>query len=299
MQIVDRIIQSCYTLWLFTKSDVVTFVLPNTVFGICGGLSGLLTEPRTNPPSARQIFSQLPHVVAFNWLNLLIFDIANQRLPAAIAEDSLNKPWRPLPKKRISPTTAQKLLLLTIPVVLLAAFILGVGSESAILVALTWMYNDLGGGDRDYRLRNVIIATAFAVYNAGSLKLAVGEEARISWTGFLWVAIISGVILTTMHTQDLKDQPGDRLRGRQTAPLVLGDTAARWTILVSVVFWTVLSPFFWRTGASGFFLSGALAALVALRMFRWRDAEADSMTWKLWAWWTASLYALPLLKSLS
>ena len=299
VQIVDLAMQLLYTLWLFTRSDIVTFVLPNTIFGIFGGLSGLLTNTTTTHPNTHQILSRLPHVFAFNWLNLLIFDIANQRLPAAIAEDSLNKPWRPLPKKVITPAAAQTLLLLTIPVVLLAAYGLGAGPESALLVALTWMYNDLGGGDGDCWVRNGIIASAFAVYNAGSLKLAVGDESTISSNGLEWIAMISAVILTTMHVQDLKDQAGDHQRGRRTVPLMLGDAVARWTIVVSLAFWAVLGPFFWRMGASGFLLSGGVAALVVVRMLRWRDAKADSTTWKLWAWWTVTLYSLPLLKSLS
>lgn len=299
VQIVDLAVQSLYTLWLLTKSDIVTFVLPNTVFGILGALSGLLTNTTTIHPNTHQILSHLPHVVAFNWLNLLIFDIAYQRLPAAIAEDSLNKPWRPLPRKRITPAAAQTLLLLTIPVVLLAVYGLGAGPESAILVALTWMYNDLGGGDDDYRMRNGIIASAFAVYNAGSLKLAVGVESTISSSGLIWIAMISGVIFTTMHAQDLKDQAGDRRRGRQTVPLVLGDAVARWTIVLSSAFWAVACPSFWQMGANGFLLSGGVAALVVVRMLRWRNAKADSKSWKLWAFWTATLYSLPLLKSLS
>lgn len=299
VQIVDLAVDLFYTLWLFTESDIVTFVLPNTVFGIFGALSGLLTNTTTIHPSTYQILSHLPHVVAFNWLNLLIFDIANQRLPAAIAEDAINKPWRPLPKKRITPAAAQTLLLLTIPVVLLAVYGLGAGPESSLLVVLTWMYNDLGGGDGDFWVRNGIIASAFAVYNAGSLKLAVGEESTISSNGLKWIAMISAVILTTMHAQDLKDQAGDEQRGRRTVPLVLGDAVARWTIVVSLAFWAVLCPIFWRMGASGFLLSGGVAALVALRILRWRDAKADTKSWKLWAWWTVTLYSLPLLKSLS
>lgn len=148
MSAIRRALRFLYTLWLFTESDLVTFVLPNTLFGICGGLSGLLTTPASIDPSIRradktahQILLRIPHVAAFNWLNLFIFDIANQRLPASVADDSLNKPWRPLPAKRISPAAAQKLLLLTITIVLLfVPYGLGAaGPESAFLVALTWM----------------------------------------------------------------------------------------------------------------------------------------------------------------
>jgi hypothetical protein len=37
-------------------------------------------------------------------------------------------------------------------------------------------------------------------------------------------------------------------------------------------------------GSERIFLSGDVAALVAVRMLRWRDAKADHKSWKLWAW---------------
>ncbi|KAL8723629.1 MAG: hypothetical protein Q9225_000072 [Loekoesia sp. 1 TL-2023] len=299
VRIVDVARQWLYTLWLFTKSDVVTFVLPNTVFGIFGALSGLLTQPATIHPSFYQIFSRLPHVIAFNWLNLFVFDVANQRLPAAIIEDSLNKPWRPLPIKRITPTQAETLLLLTKPVVLLTAYGLGVDPESALLIALTCMYNDLGGEDRDYWMRKGVIASAYAVYVTGSLTIAAGNQSIISSDGFEWIAVVSTIILTTIHVQDLKDQAGDQRRGRRTVPLIIGDAVARWTILVPLAFWAVLGPYYWRMGASGFLLFEGVAALVAVRLLRWRDAGADRKSRKLWAWWRATYYTLPLLKSLN
>ena len=126
---------------------------------------------------------------------------------------------------------------------LLVAYSLGAGLESALLVALTWIYDDLGGGDGDYRVRNGTIASAFAVYNAGSLKLAVSDGPTISPNGLEWIAMISAVILTTMHVQDLRDQVGDRQRGRRTVPLVLGDAVARWIIVVALAFWAVLGSF--------------------------------------------------------
>ena len=299
VQIVQLTLQSVCTLWFFTESDLITFVLPNTVFGIFGALSGLLINTTTIHPNTHQILGRLLHVVAFNWLNLLIFDIANQRLPAAIVEDSINKPWRPLPTKRITPAAARTLLLVTVPVVLLALYSLGAGPESALLVALTWMYNDLGGGDENCWVRNAIIASAFAVYNAGSLKLAAGKESTISLTGLEWIAMISGVILTTMHMQDFKDQAGDEQRGRRTVPLVLGDAAARWTIVVFLAFWALLCPLFWQLKVSTLLVSGGAAGLISVRMLIWRDVKADSTSWKLWTLWTAMLYSLPLLKSLS
>lgn len=62
-------------------------------------------------------------------------------------------------------------------VVALNHFLLGVGVESLVIMALTWMYNDLRGGDEGYVVRNAIIAAAFGVYNTGSVKVALGTAA--------------------------------------------------------------------------------------------------------------------------
>ena len=286
-----------YVLWLFTKSDVLTFVLPNTFFGILGALSGLLTDPTSSSPNLLTTLARLPHVIAFNWLNLLIFDIANQRLPAAIIEDTLNKPWRPLPSALISASEADTLLHLTIPIVLLASYILGVLPQSIILITLSWMNNDLGGGE-EYWTRHTLLFAAFAVYNSASLKLAAGSSSSISEQGRNWIAIISTVIATTIQIQDLKDLAGDQQRGRRTMPLILGDEVTRWSIILALAFWSVLVLLFWRVGVCGFLMTAGLAAAITVRVLIWRDPDADCMSWKLWSWWTALLYALPLLRSL-
>lgn len=288
-----------YTLWLFTESDFFTFVLPNTMFGIFGALSGLgsSTHSKSHIP-IMQLLIRIPSIVAFNWSNLLIFDIANQRLPAAVVEDSVNKPWRPLPTRKITMSAAQAWLLMIIPTTLTIANIQKVGFESAILVTLTWMYNDLGGGDCDYRVRNAIIAAAFAVYNTASLKIALGAEtiSMISIPGQQWILVVSGVILTTMHIQDLKDIEGDRRRCRRTAPLVLGNDLTRWTIVAGLLFWSLFCPWFWQSSWIGVVQSSGTGALVAFRILKRKDPAADRLSWKIWAWWTVSLYFLPLLQ---
>ena len=81
-------------------------------------------------------------------------------------------------------------------------------------------------------------------------------------------------------------------------PLVLGDGATRWSIVLALAYWSVFVPAFWRVGVYGFVIPAGLAAVIAARVLWWRDAEADCLSWKLWTWWTAVVYALPLLRSL-
>lgn len=289
-----------YTCWLFTRSDVITFVLPSTLFGIFGLFSGLNVSSQSHPVQLDDILRRLLNVVAFNWFNTLIFDIANQRLPAAIIEDAANKPWRPLPTKRITPDAAKALLLITIPVVLVLANLYNVGFETATLITMTWMYNDLGRGDVDYLVRNALVAAAFALYNTASLKLALDVDhlSMISATGRQWILIVSGIVLTTMHVIDLKDQEGDRQVARRTAPLILGNDFTRWTLVAGVGFWSLFCPWFWGIGLEGFLLSGGLGTWVAIRVWKLRDRDADRKSWQIWAWWTVTLHSLPFLKAM-
>jgi 1,4-dihydroxy-2-naphthoate octaprenyltransferase len=61
----------------------------------------------------------------------------------------------------------------------------------------------------------------------------------------IWTTIVSMVILTTMQVQDLKDQAGDKKKGRRTAPLVLGEKVARLSISVSVLLWSLVCTIYW------------------------------------------------------
>ena len=278
-----------YTIWLFTESNIPTFVFPNTAFGILSALAGAQLLSSEAPP-AIQILLRVPLVILFNWTNVFIFDLSNQRFPDSIAEDKLNKPWRPICIGRITPNETRQLALVSIPLVLAFNAALGVWRETALLLILTWLYNDLRGGDE--LSRDFIIATAFAIYNHGSLRIAAGSTAEISTNGYLWIGVISATILMTMQVQDLKDMKGDSSRGRKTWPLVLGSVASRWIIAVSILGWALLCMWFWDAGFIGVGPLG-LGGYVAWRALYLKEPGQDGTTWRLWCLWTALLYAMP------
>lgn len=310
--LVGRLAHLANLFWLITQDDFGTFVGPNTAFGIFGALGGPLFLMQPLSPSA--VLLRLPAVILFNWSNLLIFDLANQRLPESALEDASNKPWRPVPSGLLTSDQVRRAMLVLLPLVLgLNQVLFDTGTETVLLYALTWMYNDLGGGDDGWVQRNVIIAAAFGLYNLGSVRVA--SDAQVSGLtpdAVLWILVVSAVILTTMHVQDLKDQEGDRRRGRRTAPHVLGDGTARWTIAIPVGAWSIFCTAFWgysycwgrgggRVGEvsipevviSAYIV--ILGAWVAFRCLALRTPASDRATWQLWALWTASLYVLPCL----
>jgi 4-hydroxybenzoate polyprenyltransferase len=284
-----------HTLELFTDADILTFVLPTSLFAVFGAVSG--TTLSTNASlNLFTILSRVPSILLLVWSNLLIFNIANQRLPDAILEDVLNKPSRPLPSGRISPLQARRLLLITLPIVLALSFYLGPWQETLLLFALNWMYNDLKGCDEDFVTHNLLIAIAYGLYNSAALRIACGVDSSITTLGVYWIIIVSCIIFTTTHIGDLKDQAGDKTRGRRSAPLVLGDGVSRWTIAVPVIVWSIACPFFLGVGYWGYLIPVTVGCVVSARTLLLRCSDDDTLTWKIWAMWTMVLFSLPLVK---
>ncbi|PVH96634.1 hypothetical protein DM02DRAFT_534857 [Periconia macrospinosa] len=286
-------------LWLFTQDDFATFVIPNTVFGVCTALAGAPFVYHPNLSSKLEILLRIPLVIIFNWTNLFIFDLANQR--EAVEEDRLNKPWRPIPSGRMTRAEVRKAMQIAIPAVLaFNHYYLSTGAETACIIVGCWVYNDLKVSDDSVVLRNAIISLAFGVFNSSSLKVALGVHGvgphlpRVAEAGQAWIWMYSAVIFTTMHVQDMKDQAGDKARGRNTVPLIFGDGFARWSLAVPITLWGPICALQCQVGMGNFALVSAFGAYVAWRCLRYKDQAEDRSTWQLWCAWTALLSLLPM-----
>ncbi|KAI5862503.1 UbiA prenyltransferase family [Durotheca rogersii] len=280
-------------IWAFTESDFATFVVPNTAFGILGAVAATSLSAGVRP-SGLEILQRLPIVLVFNWANLLSFDLANQRAPESVAEDRINKPWRPIPAGRITSDQTRHLMLISVPLTLCLNYYLGVWEQGLVIHIITWLYNDLRGMDEAF-VREILISVGYAMYNSGSLQIALGNQANINRNGMIWTCVISSVILTTMQIQDLKDQAGDRLRGRKTVALFLGDEISRGSIGFFVWFWTCVCAVFWDLSAMSCAVPGIPAAVVTWRVLTRKSWEDDRQSWQLWCLWLLGLYSLPLL----
>lgn len=285
------------TLWLFTLSDLKSIVAPETAFGIFGALSGPLLT--TNPsPKLSAVLSRIPHVVLWNYLNLLVFDVSNQRLPSSFLEDSINKSWRPLPSRRLSFNQARWFLLLLIPLVIGATYILGAVEETVLAIVLTWMYNDLRGADEHYMIRNLINAAGFMCYSSGSTRVAAGypQYDLSAVMKYQWSLIVGAIIFSTLQMQDMSDQDGDAYRNRGTLPLLWSDMIARWTIAIPVALWSIICPIFWQLSWAGYIGPILFGTLLAGRVLLLKGTKEDKMTWKIWCCWTMVLYSLPMFR---
>lgn len=114
-----------------------------------------------------------------------------------------------------------------------------------------------------------------------------------------WLGVIALTIFTTVHMQDIPDQGGDRVRGRNTVPLVLGDGPARWTVMSTMSVCSLGLPMFWNLNLWGFpMIFVGIGAMVIWRVFAKRSVNEDKVTWRIWNLWISSAYLLPFIKSL-
>ena len=286
------------TLYLVTKSDILPVLVPQTLFCAFSGHSGVFYESRDDPTLALSL-SRLPLVIAWIWLNLLVLDLANQRLPASIAEDAVNKPWRPIPARRIDQNEARQLLILFIAATLLVSLVSGSATEALVLFSLNWMYNDLHLADDHWFFRNILNALGITFIGIGAFKVGYGDAGDLKQDiAYIWWTLCGAVLFTTIQGQDLYDQKGDALRGRKTMPLVFGDSFARWSIALPILAWSLILPAWmgpriWQC----FLLPVSSGTLVTFRVLMLRSVDQDRQTFQIWAMWMITLYALPLIKS--
>ena len=287
------------TVWLFTYSDLKTIVIPTTAFGVFNAFSAEIFGNPSPPPS--NVVSRIPHVLFWTWSNLLPFAIDNQRQTEAIKEDSINKPWRPLPSRRIQPTQAKVWMMTLYPVAIASSLYLGGIRQSVGLLAVGIWYNDLGGADQHPLIRNFINACGFLCYISGSMEVALDRWIPFENSFLLllqWLCIIGVIVFTTVHTQDMYDQAGDKLRGRLTVHLCIGDEPSRVSIAILMPVWSCVVPWFWEVTGLAFVVLLFVGCTVSVRTLRYRSVQADKQTFRLWNLWLIIVYCMPLLKDI-
>ncbi|KAJ6571504.1 hypothetical protein B0H19DRAFT_1255472 [Mycena capillaripes] len=140
-----KILNLALSIFLFTKSDVPT-VLPvvpivtQTLFPLRASLKMPADVSRS---------AELSIAASHGLLNLDIHEscVANQRKPSGIAEDALNKSWRPIPAALISHAEATVFRWTLLPICLVISWaygVVGVGIALAILNAAVYATFDSG-----------------------------------------------------------------------------------------------------------------------------------------------------------
>ena len=294
-----------HTAYLFAAKDVKTILVPQTIFGLLNAYActqRVIGSSHASQASAQITIVRAPLVMLWIFLNLVPFCIDNQRQTGSIAEDKVNKPSRPLPAKRLTAEEARTWMLALYAAAFVFSLCVGGTSMCVVLMGLGWLYNDCQMSERGWVERNLLTALGYAAFGVGALMVAMpsmSTQAAVDKQTWLWVAVLAGVIGSTGHLTDLADLEGDRLRARKTAPIVLGEEAAKWTVCVPVAVWTVLCPWFWEARFLGFLLPTMLGGKIISRLLTKNTAAAHKQTFRLWNLWVAVLYFLPLLSAKS
>ncbi|EIM84467.1 uncharacterized protein STEHIDRAFT_159138 [Stereum hirsutum FP-91666 SS1] len=258
------------TIFLFTKSDLKTILVPVTAFAF-------LTAP--NPSITR-----LPCTMMWIWLNILQFCVSNQSINPE--EDASNKPWRPIPSQRTSVCSARILRWILLPMCLTLSVYLNVLGEGLALAIIFLAHNEHNLGSH-WILRNVCNAIGYAAFNAGATSIACpSPDHVIDRRTTMSFACNALIIFTTIYAQDFRDAEGDDVLGRLTVPLVWPEHS-RIAILASVTLWSVGLSIACNVNvvvAVAFSLSGFS---VGLSFYRKRSAEEDRRTYVWYNIWLA------------
>ncbi|KAH7920720.1 hypothetical protein BV22DRAFT_1020693 [Leucogyrophana mollusca] len=266
-----------YTMYLFTKSDVKTILLPITIFAVAAA-------PTTS-------LCRFVHCTFWTWFHLLQFCVSNQCLSPE--EDARNKPWRPIPSLRLSVTQASALRWALLPLCLLVSACYNVMTLGIIFATSVILHNELKLGSHWFT-RNALNAMGYATFDSAATLIAQTDRTHTSDASAITAYYISTlVIFTTIHAQDFQDEKGDRWEGRRTIPIVMPE-AGRISMPVTLIFWSVLLSFHWgsSTVISGLLLS--LGTLVGLRFTLLRTPEADRISYILYNVWLAIARIVPL-----
>ncbi len=284
--------QHLYSLWFLNLSDLKTIVGPSTTSST---VIALFAHRFHLPPSSPiSIAGRVPLAVFWCWINLLPFAISNQCQPGAIREDLLNKPWRPLPSKRLSPSQARVWMSTLYPLAVCVSAFLGGLKQSLALICFGHCYNDRGGANVNFLVRNIINAAGFISFAFGATDVLLGSFVPLAMSLARWFATIGFVVVTTVQVQDMTDQAGDDVRERHILPLTIGNGVARWVIACAVLTWSWLCPWLWAAENLGYIGPIALGGSIAVRTLAFRSVNSDKTTFRLWNAWMVSLYILPL-----
>ena len=299
-----------YSVWLFTFTDLKTILVPSAAFGILSSIAVSLDQhssPHSDPniPSTSQIIFRAPLVILWVWINLLPFAIDNQRRPDAVEEDVLNKPWRPMPSRRLTPKSARRLMVFLYCVAVISSYLLGNLPQCLALIFLGYWYNDLQGGDVSCALRNLINACGYTCFSSGAMQVALGQygtsshqtKSALQLMGW-WYVVLACVIFSTVQAQDMYDQRGDAIRNRKTVPLVFGDGPSRWMLAIPTIFWSWTTPLLWNSSPLCYAVLISLGTIVAVRTLRTRTEVGDKRTFQAWNLWIGCIYSLPFVKVL-
>lgn len=295
--VASTVLYHAKTLYLVVEDQIFDIILPGTIFAF----SVVMAGPTLDLPEQKAWDFMLRAPAVAGWLWLLVFqvDIQNQRSEASIIEDTLNKPWRPIPSGRITPTQANRLYIASTIAVFFLSYYLQVLSILVFGLCLGIAYNELGGSDHSGVSRNLLCGIAYACFFTGALKIGLGPGVSMSALSLGWTLFNTlGMLATTIQMQDFRDEAGDRARGRRTIVTQLGRSGAISFTIIVVTFWSLFVPMgfmqsSWKVAGLPLIFGSMLVAMMS-RSNRDKCEKMDRRSYNMWTLWLLSFYPLPL-----
>lgn len=284
-----------YTLYLFSCDNVKDIICMGLLFGMFNASIAPLFA--MGPAlGLGQIIQAMPWMLLWSWSNLFLFNLHNQRHSHAIAEDALNKPWRPLPAGRLTARQATKIMYCMYAVIITLGITVSALSPYLLEAVLCLWYNEWGSA-ADPVLKNILNGLSFACFFTGPFKVAT-RHSVFSGDGkaAIWLAILSGAITMCSYLQDFRDMDGDKATGRKTVPFVIGDMEARVLCVLGVSVLNSVACWFWGVGWRESAIAWIAGTLIALRILLDRSRQGDRFTWKLFPFWILGLLLFPCMK---
>lgn len=164
---------------------------------------------------------------------ILTFCVSNQ--VSSIEEDRINKPDRPLPSGLITEKETRRRLLVYNILFLLVSIPLNLVLFAAAWMVITLMLCNWGCSNH-WATKNLLCITLGTITLLAAEWSIVNEIDKNVWMYILVISVWAGVGLPL---QDMRDQDGDKIMGRKTLPLAIGDHKARWVLSI---YFFIISP---------------------------------------------------------
>ena len=219
------LLQEITTIYLFIRSDLLAVFVP--------GALTLLASWIVSGASLNVLPLYFLNSLIFSFLFLYTVCLSNQLI--SIEEDRKNKPWRPLPSNLVTIQGTYSRLVFANILLLLLAYQLNI-FYFAVLWQLVTFFTDRMRWHIYLGAKNLVFMTlgVFALF-CSQWQIIQPLDASIYQYAII-LSIWSGL---AFHIQDMRDQAGDRLIGRKTLPLAIGDGNAR---IALALFFLIFSP---------------------------------------------------------
>ncbi|KAI0070730.1 hypothetical protein K474DRAFT_1713083 [Panus rudis PR-1116 ss-1] len=265
------------TIFLFTRSDIKTVVIPMS-------LSALSLVPRAH-------LSRIPEGIFWIWVHVLQFDISNQSI--GIEEDRVNKAWRPLLAGRVTINSARLCWRLLVPTCSLNSLHYGfeTACASLVLCIFTVIHNDFKA-HRHWLLKNVVSAVGLAAFETGAAVIIGRGWVQLDRTSLLALCLSIAIHVTTLHAQDFKDVAGDQRIGRCTLPIIAPEFS-RYTMICGLTAWSVALGCVWGLRHWLHVLLVILGIFTGYRFVSMREIGDDQVSYYWYNLWLAIVHLLP------